>query len=88
MNLKNGEFHANNGFTFRRVEGFGRATDGQPIAIEARVYAAGGHEEGALLERMLLTESELASIVAHLSRRGETGDTFREALAFIQQETR
>lgn len=30
------------------------------------------------------TESEFASVVAHVARRGETGDTFREALGFLQ----
>lgn len=30
------------------------------------------------------TEETLASMMCHLARRGETGETFREALAFIQ----
>lgn len=31
------------------------------------------------------TEHTLASMMAHLARRGEHGETFREALAFIQE---
>ena len=34
--------------------------------------------------RIWLTESQVASIMAHVARRGETGDTYREALAFLQ----
>lgn len=31
------------------------------------------------------TEQAFASMVAHLARRGETGETFREALTLIQE---
>ena len=34
--------------------------------------------------RIWLSESQCASIMAHIARRGETGDTYREALAFLQ----
>lgn len=30
------------------------------------------------------TESEFASLMAHVARRGETGETHKEALAFLQ----
>lgn len=83
---KLGEFHISDGFTIRRVEGFGLASDGQPITHELRLYSASGHVEGVLLARTLLTESMLASVVASMSRRRESGETHREALAFLQAE--
>ena len=86
MNFKLGEFHISDGFTIRRVEGFGLAADGQPITHELRLYSCGGHVEGVLLARALLTESTLASIFASASRRGESGSTYRDALAFLQAE--
>lgn len=84
MEQKIGEMHISDGFTVRRVSDFGAARDGQPIAFELRLYAAGGHVEGGLLARALLTESMMASVMASLSRRGESGETHREALAFLR----
>lgn len=33
-----------------------------------------------------MTESAFASVVAHASRRGETGDTYRAAIDFLEAE--
>lgn len=82
---KVGEFHISDGFTLRRVEGFGNASDGQPITHELRLYSAGGHVEGGLLARALLTESMLASVMASASRRGESSNTHLQALQFLQE---
>lgn len=86
MEMTHGEFHISDGFTIRRVSGFGTHVDGQPIAFELRLYSCGGHVEGTLLARTLMTEAQLASVMAACSRRSETGDTFRAALEFLAGE--
>jgi hypothetical protein len=79
---KIGEFHTNNGLTFRRTRIERFMDDGKPD-VEVRAYSANGHIEGVLLHRWLLTDSEFASVMAHLSRRGETERTYRQALDFL-----
>lgn len=77
-------FHISDGFTIQRIESVGFEKDGQPYAFVLRVYSCGGHPEGALLAQTFLTESQLASVMATCSRRGESGETWREALTFLE----
>ena len=70
MILKDGEFHARDGVIFKRDAGGGV------------VISKAGAEFGEREIILDLTGSAWASIVAHVSARGETGDTYREALEF------
>ena len=70
MILKDGEFHARDGVIFKRDAGGGV------------VISKAGAEFGDREIILDLTGPAWASIVAHVSARGETGDTYREALEF------
>ena len=63
MRLHDGEFHANDGVIFRRDR------DGGVTVLKA------GESFGERETLVELTASAWASIVAHVSARGETGET-------------
>ncbi len=76
-----GWFHSSDGWYWRRC------ADGS-VAIVRRIQEP--DDRGARIYRITaahrLTASQWASIVAHASARGETGETFRAALAFHEGE--
>lgn len=65
-------FHLKDGFCFERM------VDGR-IALRVE-------KEGAVIAETIVDESGFASVVASVSKRGETGETYREALAFLEAE--
>lgn len=72
-----GRMHLRDGLVLQR------AADG---TIEIGLALGGDpHNEHTRVVVFTFTEFEFASAVAHAARRGETGETFREALALIQQ---
>lgn len=68
-----GVFYVKDGLALERTE----------RGIEIRVRGSATFTEDF---EVVLTDSEFASVVAHASRRGETGDTYREALDFLERE--
>lgn len=71
-------FHLSGGLFFDRLEN-GR--------IEIKVVLPPHHGQSSILFRTYTDESGLASVMASMSRRGETGDTFSEAENFLKKGT-
>lgn len=68
MNLEIGEYHAHDRWTFKRLDGG---------AVRIRRY----DESGAVAAELVEMPQVWASIVSHVSARGETIDTYCAALA-------
>jgi len=68
-----GEFHNRDGWYYARVD------DKGTVRIRKRVTAQDGAEVVAEIE---IPENEWASIVAHVSRHGETAVSWQQARAF------
>lgn len=67
MKLETGEYHAHDRWTFKRCEG-GK--------VRVRRY----DDAGTILEELAVTPEVWASIVATVSARDESYETYREAL--------
>lgn len=65
-----GEFHNRDGWYFKRVDEAGT------VRIRKRVT---GHDGAEIVTEIEIPENEWASIVAHVSRRGETSQTWQQA---------
>lgn len=70
--MKEGQFHAKNGLYFRRTEDGG-------VEIEKKIDA---HDDSPVADRIFLDNSEWASIISHVSKKGESYETFEHALLF------
>lgn len=66
-------FNINNGWTASRTEDGG-------------VHIVGHDGEGVAVVELMMDDSSWASVVAAVSARGETGETFGEALRFHNEE--
>lgn len=73
--LEDLEFHVTDGFTAKRVD---------KGSVRLRKYKD-SHCDDILFE-ITVDYASWASIVAHVSKRGETGESYHEARAFHDQE--
>jgi hypothetical protein len=73
-----GRLHMKDGFVAERTQDegcpirIGLAHGGDPFNVQTPVVWCN------------FTEAQFASLMAHVARRGETGETYQEALAFLQ----
>jgi hypothetical protein len=84
--MKIGTFHIADNVCVRRLAA-GQAPSGEDGSVRLEWYAPGVDcfADGSTPERWLdLSPSQWASIVSHVSARGETGETYRAALSVHQ----
>jgi hypothetical protein len=70
-------FHVKNGLWFERTE------NGSVHLVKK----ADARDNAPVMEDIVIDDSSWASIVATVSAQGETGETYREALAFHNRAT-
>ena len=70
--------HIDDGFVIERTP------DAKTPIVLGLTHGGDPFNKHTPIVRIWLSEEQVASIMAHVARRGETGDTFREALAFLQ----
>lgn len=78
-NMVIGRMHVNKGFVAERTHDAER-----PIRIGLS-HGGDPFNQHTPVVWCEFTESEFASLMAHVARRGETGDTHREALRFLEE---